>query len=91
MNCLFLSACRIHQGGTDAKSEKKIKLLTEQAATLKKTIQENQDKIRQMEKDLKEAKSGGTADVSPRLLFLLARNSKATLTLRVAQLRQKIE
>ena len=54
----------LFQGGTDAKSEKKIKLLTEQSATLKKTIQENQDKIRQMEKDLKEAKSGGMADVS---------------------------
>ncbi|XP_038044756.1 myosin-10-like [Patiria miniata] len=50
------------KGATDAKSEKKIKLLTEQAATLKKTIQENQDKIRQLEKDVKEAKSGGTAD-----------------------------
>ncbi|XP_022099013.1 myosin-9-like [Acanthaster planci] len=50
------------KGGADAKSERKIKLLTDQATTLKKTVQENQDKIRQLEKDLKEAKSGGTAD-----------------------------
>ncbi|XP_071794114.1 uncharacterized protein [Asterias amurensis] len=50
------------KGGPDPKAEKKIKLLTEQSATLKRTIQESQDKIRQMEKDLKEAKSGGSAD-----------------------------
>ena len=61
----------LFQGGPDPKAEKKIKLLTEQSATLKRTIQESQDKIRQMEKDLKEAKSGGSADVSKTYFALL--------------------
>ena len=50
---------------TDAKTEKKIQMLQDQNAALKKQVQEEQARAKQLKDDVKEAKQAGAGDVSP--------------------------
>ncbi|XP_072167094.1 uncharacterized protein [Diadema setosum] len=47
---------------TDAKTEKKLQMLQEQNTNLKKQLQEEVAKYKQLEKDMKEAKAAGAGD-----------------------------
>ena len=49
---------------TDAKTEKKIQMLQDQNAALKKQVQEEQARAKQLKDDVKEAKQAGAGDVS---------------------------
>ena len=48
----------------DAKTEKKLQMYQEQVTSLKKQIQEEQNKTKAAKDDLKEFKSAGAGDVS---------------------------
>ncbi|XP_072039085.1 uncharacterized protein [Amphiura filiformis] len=50
------------KGKPDAKTEKKLQLYQEQVASLKKQIQEEQNKTKAAKDELKESRSGGAAD-----------------------------